>query len=63
MPCWLKAGCLIKVKTGSKLELVVGCDIEVVVGGLETGHRLRCVGCISEGAVDCGVEAESSNGG
>ena len=52
-----------KFKTGSKLELVVGCDIEVVVGDIETGHRLRRVGCISVGAVDCGVEAENSDGG
>ena len=52
-----------KVKTGCRLELVVGCDIEVVVGDLETGHRLRRVGCISVGAVDCGVEAENSVGG
>ena len=28
-----------KVKTGSKLELVVGCDIEVVIGDLEIGHK------------------------
>ena len=53
-----------KVNPGSKCELVVGCELEVleVVGGLETGHRLRRVGCISEGAVESGVEAESSSG-
>ena len=51
-----------KDKTVSKFELVVGCDIEVVVGDLETGYRLRRIGCISEDAVDCGVEVESSSG-
>ena len=50
-----------KVNPGSKCELVVGCELEVV-RGLETGHRLRRVGCISEGAVESGVEAESSSG-
>ena len=59
--CWLKAGRLMKDKTGSKFELMVGCDI-VVVGDLETGCRLRRMGCINADAVDCGVEFESSSG-
>ena len=43
-----------KDKTGSKFELMVGCDIVVVVGDLETGYRLRRMGFISADAVDCG---------